>query len=718
MTRMQWLLVVLLTQGSLLFGISAGRSAAADRVFRAGAAAVDISPQKLPAIVSGGFLQGRGEKINDPLFARCLVLDDGATRLAIVVVDSLMMPRELLDNAKRQAQQATGLRADRILVSAIHTHSAPSVMGALGTGVDEDYARRLPGWIAQSVAAALKNLAPAKVGWGAIADSEDTHCRRWIYRPDRMRTDPFGEKSVRAMMHPGYQNPDCIGPAGPVDPGLTVLAVASPQGRPVALVANYSMHYFGAAPISADYFGRFCRKMAGRLDADSAQPPFVAMMSQGTAGDLHWMDYGQPRKSISIDSYSDRVTTAAFEATRKIQYRPWVPLAMAEDRLTLRRRAPDAKRLAWARAIVDGMKGRTLAATQREVYALEQVYLHNEPQRELLLQAIRVGDLGITAIPDEVFGITGLKIKAQSPLEPTFNVELANGAEGYIPPPEQHTLGGYTTWPARTAGLEVQAEPRIVEKILQLLERVAGKPRRRAVEPTGPYTAAVLASKPVAYWRLGEFAGPQAKDAVEQGGPATYEDPVALYLEGPEGTGFCAPGQTARAAHFAGGRVKGSVASLGPACTLEAWFWNGLPANARPITGTLFALASQGTGSDAADELGIGGTGADAGKLFFSGGTPTIRLSGVAEIPLRTWNHVVVVRDGSRVAVYLNGNPKPEIAGEAVPGRQTGARQVLVGGGKDASASFEGKIAEVAVYGRALGADEIARHYAAARIKQ
>jgi hypothetical protein len=57
-------------------------------------------------------------------------------------------------------------------------------------------------------------------------------------------------------------------------------------------------------------------------------------------------------------------------------------------------------------------------------------------------------------------------------------MELANGAEGYIPPPEQHRLGGYTTWPARTAGLEVEAEPKIVGALLKLLEDVSGKQRR------------------------------------------------------------------------------------------------------------------------------------------------------------------------------------------------------------------------------------------------
>ena len=124
------------------------------------------------------------------------------------------------------------------------------------------------------------------------------------------------------------------------------------------------------------------------------------------------------------------------------------------------------------------MAGRDTPNSIPEVYAKEAIFLHENPRRELKLQAIRIGELGIVAIPNEVFAITGLKIKAQSPLATTMNIALANGSEGYIPPPEQHALGGYTTWPARTAGLEVQAEPKIVEAVLGLLEKVADKPRR------------------------------------------------------------------------------------------------------------------------------------------------------------------------------------------------------------------------------------------------
>ncbi|HEX8204281.1 MAG TPA: hypothetical protein VF590_27635, partial [Isosphaeraceae bacterium] len=64
------------------------------RLFRAGACVVDVSPPRLPVLINGGFLQATAGTVRDPLHARCLVLDDGATRIALVVVDSCMMPRD------------------------------------------------------------------------------------------------------------------------------------------------------------------------------------------------------------------------------------------------------------------------------------------------------------------------------------------------------------------------------------------------------------------------------------------------------------------------------------------------------------------------------------------------------------------------------------------------------------------------------------------------
>ncbi|HEY5316136.1 MAG TPA: hypothetical protein VIK18_26650 [Pirellulales bacterium] len=450
---------------------------------RVGAANVDVSPRVLPAICNGGFTEKILDKVLDPLHARALVLDDGHERIALVVVDSCMIPREVCDLAKHRAERVTGIHADRMLISATHTHSAPSVMNyTLGVRADPAYTQFLPAKIAEAIIEAAGKMQPAEVGWTTVDAPEQTHSRRWIVKPGKAGLDPFGERTVRAMMHPGYQNPDYAGPSGPVDTQLSLLSFRSPQGQPIALLANYSMHYFGmSGGFSADYFGRFVDIASHQIAAESLAAGNrglpVVIMSQGTSGDLHWMDYSRPRRGLTIDQYAGELAEIAVDAYRKIRYRRDVSLAMAQRVLTLDRRTPDARRLQWAAAL-NAARGDRRPKTRPEVYAEQATYLHEHPTETLVLQAVRIGDCGITAIPDEVYGITGLKLKAQSPLVPTFNIELANGASGYIPPPEQHALGGYTTWPARTAGLEVQAEPKIVDAVLGLLEEVSGRARR------------------------------------------------------------------------------------------------------------------------------------------------------------------------------------------------------------------------------------------------
>jgi len=677
-----------------LFALAVPATAAPDsRVFRAGVDQVDITPVRLPITISGGFLARKAERAEAGLHARALALDDGRERLVIAVVDTLMMPRELLDRVKAAAARATGVPPDRILISATHTHSAPPLMGALGTDEEPGYVAFVEPRLVAVIEGAVRRLAPARVGWGVIEDREHTHCRRWILRPDRIRLDPFGQPTVRAIMHPGFQSPDFTGPAGPADPALTLLAVQYADGAPMAVLANYSMHYVGAGGVvSPDYFGFFAENMERAVQAGSGNRPFVAMMSQGTSGDLQWMDYSRPKQEMRPGPYAEAVARVALEAWRRIHYRDWVPLSMAQATLRLRRRTPDAQRLAWARQIVAQMNG-ALPRNQVEVYAREQIYLAEEPERELILQAVRIGDLGIVAIPTEVFGITGLKIKAHSPLVPTMVITLANGAEGYIPPPEQHRLGGYTTWPARTAGLEIEAEPKITEIVLSLLERVAGRPRRPVTAGRDAYARAVLASRPLAYWRLEEFGGAWARDATGRGHDAAFEGGIAFYLEGPVGS-------RNHAVHLAGGRIRASLPQLGARYSVELWFWNALPPEARSVTGHLLCRGGE--------RLGLGGTAGTPGRLFLSAGDA--RWEGPTTLPLREWNHVVLVRDGSRVSVYLNGRETPEIEATAPPSR---GPEVILGGCEDGADSFEGKMDEIAVYARPLSTREVKRRFGA-----
>ncbi|QDT94476.1 neutral/alkaline non-lysosomal ceramidase N-terminal domain-containing protein [Gimesia algae] len=458
----------------------------------AGAAAIDVTPEKLPALQNGQFLEINQSKVLDRLYARCFVLQSGETTVAIVVVDSCMIPRDICDRAKILARSKTGIPVERILISSTHTHTAPSVMNlCLGTNSDPTYERFLPPRLAEGIAKAYANLEPARVGYTSVGAPEHTHCRRWLRQPDKLGEDPFGDKTVRAMMHPGHQNPDYVCPAGPVDTGLSLLSIQSADGkRPLGLLANYSMHYFGArGGFSSDYYGKFSRLLEEKIGkTGDPEKPFVAAMSQGTSGDLQWMDYSKPRRSdYNIDQYSAELAEIALNAYQNINYDSGTPqLEMAQTTLVLNRRLPFTERLAWAEAI-NAKRGDRRPKSRPEVYAEQALWIQAHPVEELILQVICIGDLAITAIPNEVYGITGLKLKAQSPFRHTFNMSLANGAAGYIPPPEQHYLGGYTTWPARTAGLEIYAEPQIVGTLLGMLEQISGQERKTLT--TDFYTA-------------------------------------------------------------------------------------------------------------------------------------------------------------------------------------------------------------------------------------
>ena len=222
--------------------------------------------------------------------------------------------------------------------------------------------------------------------------------------------------------------------------------------------ANFAMHYFGSTALSADYGGVFADKLGPLLGATNAAPAFVGMMSQGTSGDQHWMDYSRPAAAVTRELYAEQLAQRAADAYKAIRFQAWVPLAMRQATLRLATRQPDDKRLAWAREIV-AKKGDRLSKDWAEVYACEQLWLKENPVRDMKLQALRVGDLGIAAWPCEVFALHGLQVKAQSPFQPTMNIALANAEEGYILPPELYPLGGYNTWACRTAMLETDAGP-------------------------------------------------------------------------------------------------------------------------------------------------------------------------------------------------------------------------------------------------------------------
>ena len=150
------------------FGISVEAAS-----LRAGAASVDITPTNLPIRTAGNLTLTVVNKIHDPLHARAVVLDDGATRLAIAVVDSCMIAREDFDTAKQLASRATGISVSNMLISSTHTHTAPAAYGCHGNDAEPEYRAYIIPRIADSIVQAARNLQPARVGWGKTDLQQD-----------------------------------------------------------------------------------------------------------------------------------------------------------------------------------------------------------------------------------------------------------------------------------------------------------------------------------------------------------------------------------------------------------------------------------------------------------------------------------------------------------------------------------------------------------------
>jgi len=442
----------------------------------AGAHAQDVTPEHFPISVNGGFADRKATSAADKLHARCLALDDGKTKVALCVVDSCMIPREVGDAARAEASKTTGIPADHILISATHTHSAPTVAGVFGSEPDERYAKFLSKQIAAGIVAAHAKLVNVKVGSGAADEPNHVFNRRWLTTPGFENVNPFGDKTDKVRTNPGYGNKALDRQSGPVDPRVSVLSVRGPDGAPRALFANYGLHYVGDRPaLSADYFGVFAERVGPVLGAKG--DGFVGILSNGTSGDVNNINFAGPappkrEPGERSREVAEAVALAAKKAADGATYRTDVTLAVATKELTLKVRKPTAAEVARAEGLLAAAKGRELKGPD-EVYARETLLLAKYPDAvPVRIQAIRVGELGIVAIPCEVFTQVGLDIRAKSPLRQTFVVSLANGYNGYLPTAAQHALGGYETWRARSSYLEVGAADVVTTTALELLGRV------------------------------------------------------------------------------------------------------------------------------------------------------------------------------------------------------------------------------------------------------
>jgi len=204
----------------------------------------------------------------------------------------------------------------------------------------------------------------------------------------------------------------------------------------------------------------------------------VAMMSNGTSGDINNIPFlvtRPPREPFEqIRIVAQKAADAAWLAHRKIErHRSDARLGMLERDVELQYRRPTAEQVAAAKQVL----AVTDEAAIERLPRLAQHYARNvirAAEREentltVKLQALRIGDLAVCAIPFETFAEIGLDLKARSPFPLTMVISIANGTHGYLPTPEQHRLGGYETW----LGTNVVQEDASVILTNNLLEMLA-----------------------------------------------------------------------------------------------------------------------------------------------------------------------------------------------------------------------------------------------------
>jgi hypothetical protein len=239
------------------------------------------------------------------------------------------------------------------------------------------------------------------------------------------------------------------------------------------------MHYVGGVEngaISADYFAIFAKKIENLLHGDWVDPPFVGIMTNGTSGDINNINFTQPSERMEpyeiMEQVADDVARVVYEAHINMKYHDWVELGAHQEELKLAVRKPTEGEVEFARNILKKTDSETPYHRYERIYANRVLMLHESPDEiGAILQAFRIGDLGITTIPFEVFVEIGLELKARNPFEESFTISLANGSYGYLPTEKHFEYGGYETWMG-TNKVERTSARKIINTLLDSLKKL------------------------------------------------------------------------------------------------------------------------------------------------------------------------------------------------------------------------------------------------------
>jgi hypothetical protein len=413
---------------------------------RLGTAAVKITPPL--GIPLAGYYSPRGsDGVLEDLYAKVAVLDDGQTRVALVVCDLITVPRHTVIEARRLIERQTQLPGSHVMISATHTHTGPVLtresardeLDSGGNDLVKKYTAELPAKIAQGVAEACQRLVPVRAS-----------CARG--HEDRLAfTRRFWMKDGTVGWNPGKHNPNTIRPISPIDPEIGVVYFETTDAKPALTYVNYAMHAdtTGGLKFWPDFPGVLARRLGEVKGAE-----MLTIFANGTCGNLNhvnvqWSDRQHgPEEAIRLGTI---LAGDVLKTYMDLQPAADTTLQVRSEVVSLPLAPVTEQEIAAAKEIVKrGPQAKFLEQVQ--AYKALDVAARKGQPWEAEVQVMSLGrDLAWVALSGEVFVELGLSIKAASPFQQTHVVELANGSFGYIPNRSAYAEGNYEVVSARCA---------------------------------------------------------------------------------------------------------------------------------------------------------------------------------------------------------------------------------------------------------------------------
>lgn len=417
---------------------------------RAGCAQQVITPP-LGVGLAGYFHERVATSVRDDLYARALVLESGGAHLAMISCD-LIAPDEAVTRAARELiETETGIPGDCVLICATHTHTGPELRSDHAVPPATEWVAGLPRLLADAVKAARDDLFAASLRPGTTEATGYSFNRLFRMRDG---TEVFGRRQGEA-----------VGVAGPVDPELQTLSVVDEEGKLRALVVHFALHVDviggGSADfISADWPGELANTVAAVYGED-----VVTLFLQGTCGDINQNPHEPtqlPTRGVEKAVQLGRALAgAAMYAAERAEPMTALSMAAATEILAIPYYTRDEGFMAQIAALKASSE---LGHFDRYLVDKGESWPHDGRDADVPIQAMRIGDVGIVALPAEIFVRIGLEIKQFSPAPHTFVVELANAdVSTYVPTADQADRGAYGARPILSRWLCADAGRRMAD---------------------------------------------------------------------------------------------------------------------------------------------------------------------------------------------------------------------------------------------------------------